>query len=187
MTPKYQKYRAYNLAYQHRYYKRNRRRILRYDRSYRKKNCISMKAKAAAYYQKTRERQRSLAAIRYRQDPKKHVRRVGEWRKRNPEKARAAKLRAYTRLRNLVVDSYGGACACCKESERLFLCVDHKGGGGNKHRKIVSPGWQLYQWLKRRGFPKEKFQLLCHNCNFAERFGQPCPHKTRQGKNENLR
>jgi predicted HNH restriction endonuclease len=35
--------------------------------------------------------------------------------------------------------------------------------------------------LKRQGFPKDEFQLLCSNCNQAKhRYGQ-CPHHTLEG------
>ena len=35
----------------------------------------------------------------------------------------------------------------------------------------------MYRWLKKHGFPKEGFQLLCYNCNCAKGFFGKCPHK----------
>lgn len=31
-------------------------------------------------------------------------------------------------------------------------------------------------WLKKMGFPKDAFRLLCFNCNMGRRLG-PCPHE----------
>lgn len=83
------------------------------------------------------------------------------------------------RLKNLVYDAYGNSCACCGETERAFLSVDHIGGGGRKHREEVGIGSsRMYRAIIESGFPKDKFRLLCMNCNFAIRFGSPCPHES---------
>ena len=34
-----------------------------------------------------------------------------------------------------VIAAYGGACACCKISEHIFLTIDHIHGGGAQDRK----------------------------------------------------
>ena len=90
----------------------------------------------------------------------------------------------HKRRRAAVIAHYGGKCACCGESEVAFLAVDHKGGGGNAHRrslsrsgKIVGSG-KFYSWIVRNGYP-DGFQLLCHNCNFAKSHGG-CPHERNQ-------
>lgn len=94
-----------------------------------------------------------------------------------------AKLRRYhaeynRRLKQDTVKAYGGACACCGESTFEFLAVDHINGGGRQHRKSigVTGGSSMYAWLRRHGFPKSQFQLLCHNCNCAKGFYGSCPH-----------
>lgn len=60
-----------------------------------------------------------------------------------------------------------------------FLTIDHINGDGWQHRQIegIQPGTQLYRWLKRNGFPKDRFQLLCFNCNCAKSIYGVCPHK----------
>jgi hypothetical protein len=81
------------------------------------------------------------------------------------------------RLRREMLDAYGGRCACCGESEPKFLAIDHIHNDGASHRKEVGGGGsQLYAWLKRNNFPKDRFQLLCHNCNLAKGFYGECPH-----------
>ena len=84
------------------------------------------------------------------------------------------------RLRDELIAAYGGKCACCGESEREFLTLDHVGNWGGRHRRKF--GWKakgkgLFLRLKRKGFPKDKWRLLCMNCNQATRFGDECPHQ----------
>jgi hypothetical protein len=53
--------------------------------------------------------------------------------------------------------------------------IDHKNNDGYAHRKVVR-GSSFYAWLKRNNYPKG-FQILCHNCNFANsHFINGCPH-----------
>lgn len=70
-------------------------------------------------------------------------------------------------------------CACCKEKEITFLCIDHLNGGGNEHRRSLNgvSGANLWRWLKKSGYPTG-FQILCHNCNFAKShtLQKRCPH-----------
>lgn len=80
-------------------------------------------------------------------------------------------------LRAEILQAYGGRCACCGEDEPKFLAVDHIQNNGNKHRAEIGRG-NYYHWLKKNGFPKDNFQLLCHNCNFSKGAYGACPHKT---------
>ncbi len=84
----------------------------------------------------------------------------------------------YSILRQLCIDEYGGKCACCSDSTREFLAIDHVNGGGCKHRKIMNNGMSLFYWLKRNNFPAD-FRLLCHNCNAAIGLYKTCPHITK--------
>ena len=79
------------------------------------------------------------------------------------------------RLRIEAVKHYGGKCACCGESEMNFLCIDHVGGGGNAHRKVISTK-SIGEWLYANDYPAG-FQVLCHNCNMAEGIYGICPHQ----------
>ena len=74
--------------------------------------------------------------------------------------------------------AYGHRCACCGEAEAEFLAVDHVNGRGNKHLKELNvTGRGFYLWLKRQGFPRDGFRLLCHNCNSARAHYGYCPHE----------
>ena len=79
------------------------------------------------------------------------------------------------RRRDTVLAHYGGHCACCGETEREFLALDHIDGGGSKHRAEVGGGAHMVDWIIREGFP-DGFRVLCHNCNQAIGYYGECPH-----------
>lgn len=78
--------------------------------------------------------------------------------------------------RKIVIDYYGGKCACCGEREYKFLAIDHIKNDGSKDRKKYK-GSQTFQVAINEGLPKDKYQVLCHNCNFAKSHWNGCPHK----------
>lgn len=96
----------------------------------------------------------------------------------NPE-ARCKQQRGYRAiLRADVLRAYGEQCACCGESQKLFLAIDHIDNSGSEHRKTVGSGDAFYRWLRANGFPPG-FQTLCCNCNWGKHAnGGICPHKT---------
>jgi hypothetical protein len=100
-----------------------------------------------------------------------------DYRARTGREAYLKKMRDWRqKLRKEVLDHYGGVCACCGESQLEFLALDHKNGGGTKHRtELGIRGQAMWSWVKREGFP-ELFQVLCHNCNQAKGYYGSCPH-----------
>jgi transposase-like protein len=87
---------------------------------------------------------------------------------RNPkERARARKLRA------MVMEHYGAACACCGEDRLEFLSIDHINGNGKQHR--AAAGGKLYRLIVKQGFPAD-LRILCYNCNCSLGFNGYCPH-----------
>jgi hypothetical protein len=59
----------------------------------------------------------------------------------------------------------------------MFLSIEHKNGGGRKHREEIGGNQAIYHWLIQHNFPPE-FGLLCFNCNCASGFrGGHCPHQ----------
>jgi len=94
---------------------------------------------------------------------------------------RKPRLKIYrNKLKSIVLDKYGGKCACCGDTHYEFLCIDHVKGGGNKHRREVlkscSHGHALYRWIIRNNFPRI-FRILCANCNQAIGIHGYCPHQ----------
>jgi hypothetical protein len=86
------------------------------------------------------------------------------------------KVREYLiQLRDEVFSHYSNGqikCACCGESERAFLTIDHIRPTNNKH----DHGTNLYRRLKKENFPLG-YQVLCYNCNIAKGQYGHCPHK----------
>ncbi len=84
--------------------------------------------------------------------------------------------RYYQKLKDRAFDVYGGyICACCGETEKLFLTIDHVNGGGTEHSKTIGRG-KLYFWLRQNNYPTG-FQILCMNCQFGKYIDGLCPHK----------
>ena len=79
------------------------------------------------------------------------------------------------KLRQEILEAYGEKCECCGEDEPQFLSIDHTNNDGAEHRKTVK---NVYLWLRKNGFPRDGFRLLCYNCNFGRRLGD-CPHKSK--------
>ena len=119
-----------------------------------------------------------------REDPEFRKRRSlanRRWYERRREVRLSTGRERYELLRADVLRAYGSTCACCGETTPEFLGVDHTNGGGNEHRRRlgITSGQNFYLWLKRQGFPKDGFRLLCHNCNTARGHRGVCPHERR--------
>lgn len=85
-------------------------------------------------------------------------------------------------LKRATFEAYGGCrCACCGETEFLFLTLDHIENDGMAERLRLfgskyRGGHEFYISLKKRGYPPG-YQVLCMNCNFGKRMNQGiCPH-----------
>jgi hypothetical protein len=83
------------------------------------------------------------------------------------------------KMRDEVFAAYGGyRCACCDETEPVFLEIDHIDGGGRAERKALGKygGQNFYHWLHRNGCPPG-YRVLCSNCNIAIHLLGTCPHQ----------
>ena len=86
------------------------------------------------------------------------------------------------KLKDMVFDAYGGQCVCCGIADRVFLTIDHVGGGGAAHRRLLGKGHKssgaprIYWWLVQHGFPPG-FETTCRNCNWARHILGTCPHQ----------
>lgn len=105
---------------------------------------------------------------------------------RKTEDIANVRKRHQEKLKDEAYQAYGGhKCACCGESNRVFLTLDHinndgaewrrQNFGGNKSRGC---GLSTYEWCKRNGYPSI-FQVLCWNCQQGKRFSPDgiCPHQ----------
>lgn len=96
-------------------------------------------------------------------------------------KNRVATAKNRNRVKDACFGAYGGyRCACCGETEKSFLHLDHINGGGNIQRRAqfgsVTPGSDtVYRFLVKAGFPAG-YQVLCANCNMGKSGDGHCPH-----------
>lgn len=107
-----------------------------------------------------------------------------EMKRKAPGYVPATRQRAMTRrtwrkkLRDEVILGYGGKCACCGESKRAFLTLDHVNNDGSIERgKKKNRGIEVYRRAKQQGYPPD-LQILCFNCNCGRALNNNiCPHK----------
>jgi hypothetical protein len=74
--------------------------------------------------------------------------------------------------------AYGNKCICCGEAASIFLTIDHiNDNGAEERRQLNNPGGhRFYRLLKKQGYPKDNYQILCFNCNHAKHVLGKCPH-----------
>jgi len=95
---------------------------------------------------------------------------------------RRLRTHAYrARLRVKTLTALGGQCACCGERSPQFLVVHHKHGGGRAHHRATgvhtfNGASKFYAEIKREGYPKDKYEVLCYNCHMAITNYGSCPH-----------
>lgn len=75
-----------------------------------------------------------------------------------------------------LIDAYGGKCECCGETLPEFLTVDHIGGGGGEHRRQVGGTNAVIREIASQGYPRDRYRLLCYNCNCSIGARGYCPH-----------
>lgn len=81
-----------------------------------------------------------------------------------------AKQRAYRqRVRQEVLQKYGGKCECCGESQTEYLTIDHINGDGGLERRQKSgtkAGNAYAFYLELKAVPRrDDLRVLCYNCN----------------------
>lgn len=104
-------------------------------------------------------------------------------RKLNKEYIRLKGIEHRARIKCELLAAYGSECACCGERNPAFLTLDHKTADATKRDRKSNgkriTGTALYSMLKRRGWPKDDYQILCFNCNCGRHYtGGVCPHES---------
>lgn len=98
---------------------------------------------------------------------------------RRKRRRQLSSRRYFEKLRDELIEAYGGCCECCKETNKEFLSIDHIYSDGRHEQKIlgIHGGRVLYWNLRKRGFPKDRYRLLCYNCNLSIGHYGYCPHQ----------
>lgn len=139
---------------------------------WREKNKDKLKILQKKWYQNNKEKVRANALRWTSEHKKRHLDAANVWMKKS------------IKVRRLeFINAYGGKCECCGESEHEFLTLEHKMKDGQAHRKQVSTTHRILGHLKKAGWPKDRYGILCCNCNFSTRFGKICPHTLRKNGN----
>jgi hypothetical protein len=106
------------------------------------------------------------------------------WLERNPDFTVRITKKYRDRNRHDAFMAYGGfRCACCGETEPMFLTIDHIENDGNVQRREIGSkgGSHFFTWLRQQKYPPG-FQVLCRNCNWGKHAnGGVCPHQSTEG------
>ena len=97
------------------------------------------------------------------------------WREATNRAARKSWRVLRDRLKAEAYNILGDKCACCSESEVVFLTIDHVYNDGAVDRARYKRGEAIYR-LVVNTHGSGRYQLLCRNCNWAKSNGG-CPHK----------
>lgn len=123
-------------------------------------------------YKDSKARKEYLVA--YRKKNTKRRRKYGKlYRIKNADRIREYRKKRIRRVKERIIEAYGGECACCGEKELNFLSIDHINDDGRTEK---TGGVNFYCKIIKAGFPK-RFRILCLNCNMGRYFnGGTCPH-----------
>lgn len=148
------------------------------------RNPEKKRANDRAYKARNRERINASRRAAYAEDAAAHRARQAQYRIANYGTVlaynRSWSIAYRARLRTEMIAAYGGCCSCCGEAEPTFLQLDHIHNDGHLDRRINKTSAKLWASLKRQGWPRERHQLLCANCNFGKLMnGGICPHANR--------
>lgn len=142
-----------------RYYYKNKQHVLDYQTQWRADNPEKKLAQNARYRERNREA-------------------IQEKGRRYHRRTRGKAHDRHQELRLEVIAAYGNKCTCCAEVNLGFITIDHVFNDGAEHRREVGSGKELYKWLKEQGYPKDRFRLLCYNCNIGRFHNKgTCPHE----------
>jgi len=156
-----------------------------YMREYYKKHSERIKARVQRHYEATRDDQIAYRKQYYRDNKEIMLANMAKYREAHKDDPafwtarRDAKNRYQAALKAKVFSAYGNKCTCCGETEEQFLTIDHIHGDGKQHRAEVGIRG-VYKSIRDQGFPKDRYQLLCCNCNWAKGIFGICPHESKR-------
>ncbi len=102
------------------------------------------------------------------------AKRMQKSRAKPESKHKENKRKSDQRLRTRILEAYGNRCAICGITHKEFLALDHIDNDGAEHKRLLSggkrfaDGYTVYRDVAKQGYPKDKYQLLCHNCNVVK-------------------
>jgi hypothetical protein len=127
--------------------------------------------------EKSREYQKN-----YRRSEKGKIKTKEYQRRYNQSEKGKIKLKEYQRKSNKKMmreffEMYGNKCACCGETDYIFLTMDHVQNDGNKRRHGYGANNLTEYRIAIKEYRPDVYQILCYNCNHAKHLnGGACPH-----------
>lgn len=104
----------------------------------------------------------------------KKVKSTNDYSKRNREKINQYNLL----IKHIVIEKYGGCCACCGESQIMFLTIDHKNNDGSIERNRQPYNTHSFYMKLKKNDIRDDIQVLCFNCNLGKSINKGvCPHE----------
>ena len=125
---------------------------------------------------------RQYIAMRTAADPRYHARESRASYQRNRENRLARMREKRRRLKWEVIEKLGGKCACCGETTLEFLTVHHIDNDGADHRRKTATNSgrassvKIHRDIRNQGFPRDRYGVLCSNCNSSIGWWGYCPH-----------
>jgi hypothetical protein len=99
--------------------------------------------------------------------------------KYDPQKNKTKVKKYDENLKREAMNNYGGVCACCREKELYFLTIDHINNDGRADRDKKLVGIKMYGWMRKNNYPdKDRFRVLCYNCNYMLGSYGICEHNS---------
>ena len=155
------------------YYEDNKQRILAQNKQYNKEHKEERKAYnkeySKAWYQRNKEKEREKSK-RYQEENKEEIKAKAKIYRQTPrakELARARGRKYNRRIRSEVLERLGGICVKCGFTDTRALQIDHIHGDGPADRKNIGYSVVLHLYILKLPLEeaKEKYQVLCANCN----------------------
>lgn len=138
-------------------------------------NRVNAEKRAGVYASKCRKIRLSDEdrALRLEQQKEYHK----KYREEHADELRERKREYRRQLRLEGIQAYGGKCSCCGESQIEFLTLEHVHGRDTDDTTGGKGGEKAWMRLKKNGWPKDGFTILCFNCNCAKGIYGICPHQ----------
>ena len=133
------------------------------------KNVI-MKEMTQAQKERNYRHRNHPAKARYRLTHKEYyAERQNVYALKNPIKVRSAQRTWRARVKKATYILLGGKCIKCGFADSRALQIDHVNGGGWKEIKTIKGSYALFVLNSLLAGEKNKYQLLCANCNWIKR------------------
>ena len=121
------------------------------------------------------EKQRSPESIEKRR--LNTIKRSIKWQKLNRNHLNIWRKAHRFKIKQAVIEKYGGKCNCCGELNIGFLTMDHINTDGAARKKENVSEVNIFEHLNNKLVDLETYQVLCYNCNCGRYINNGiCPH-----------